>query len=1136
MSEKNDGQNSNKGYHEGPSDSLEKQLNTQQGKKNKQDETVQNQRHSTFSQIKQFITGDSIFNTETNHTSADNHASDIDQSLKKDPAFSLTGKRQRKDASKLKSAKRPSPEQIAQEKERRLRLEEADLAAVNKKVESPQENLRGEASDLAIHPEEDKPRLSEPSQKSSQDIEITKNTVNTSTKHGPLADESLLDNEASQPGQTSTSSDNTLETDETMENNDKLSSPPIIVDDEVKQKNATDTEEAANQPTPKPGLRHNSDEELNHSSDSNADLVVVPPMTSQRSRTRHRKGRNHNNKKASMQETRQEPRTLKEKLIFAFNIAFNVVSKLFLWLILALILAGIFAGGAGIGYFAHLVKDTEPPSKEEMTTKLNQYDQQSVLFYGDGNPIAKIQTDVVRNVTTLDQVSPYIIDGFIATEDEYFYEHPGIVPKAILRAGLETLFTGSGTGGSTITQQLVKQQLLTDDVTFFRKANEILLALRVDKYFSKDEILTSYLNISPFGRNNSGENIAGINAAAEGIFGVSAKDVNLNQAAFLAGLPQDPYSYTPYEQTGQVRPDLEAGVNRMKEVLYRMYRAKKIDKTEYEDALTYDITKDFTPGKPTTVARQSYLYQAVMNAAIERLMLINIEKDGASWKQVWADVDWYNEYYFAAEQELKTSGYKVYSTIDKEIYDQLQVSAKEYEDQLGATYDGVYTDPETGENTYYVEKVQTGMVVIDNASGKVLGFVAGTDYDNNQIDHAFKMRRSPGSTIKPLAVYGPAIENNIITPSSIIPDTAFVQTFEDGSTWAPTNYGNTISNNYLTARVALYRSDNLPAVKIYKTMQDKGINIIDYLEKMGFNTVDSYTEEDTGNLAFAIGGVTTGPTVFEETRAFTTFANGGYYRNGHLIEKIEDGAGNVLFEENAEPVKVFNEDSNYLMIDMLRDTFTEGTGRTANANKTVPGDWIAKSGISENSKDVWFLASTPSITIGSWIGYDSRYAQYTIDINDGFDRESVRSQIYWAKIVNDLYAIRPEIFGTDRTFDQPSSVVKAKILEQTGTQPGIAQVSGYQIQMTGPLREDLFKASKGAPKLDMNFMIGATDDEVAHFWNSIISAQQAAQRQREGQDTEQTESTSETESTGDESQTSEETDSSETDTTDTDTP
>lgn len=791
-----------------------------------------------------------------------------------------------------------------------------------------------------------------------------------------------------------------------------------------------------------------------------------------------------------------------EKVRFSFDVFIGVVGTLLRYLFISVLLGGVLLAGIGVGYFTYLVRDTDPPSQETMAQQLHQYDQQSTLYYASGEPIADVRTDLVRSVASLDEVSNQIIQGFIATEDEYFYEHHGIVPKAILRATLETLLTGEGTGGSTITQQLVKQQMLTNDVTFFRKANEIMLAMRVEQYFDKDEILTAYLNVSPFGRNNRGENIAGIGEAAQGIFGKSPNEVNLNQAAFLAGLPQDPYTYTPYDQNGQLRENLQPGIDRMHEVLFRMYRAQYITREEYESALHYDITQDFLPTQPTQEQRQTYLYQAIMHGAIEKLMRINIENDQVDWKLVWADDEWYNEYYFEAEDELRTGGYHVYSTIDKEIYDQLQTSAQTYNDELGVTYDGIYTDPDTGEQTYYVEPVQTGLVVIDNQTGRVLGFVAGTDYENNQIDHAFQMRRSPGSTIKPMAVYGPAIEHNIVTPATMIPDTSYIQEFPDGSTWAPTNYGQAVSGELMSTRRALLRSDNLPAVRIYEEVLRQGIPVINYLEKMGFNTIDSYTEEDTQNLAFSLGGVTTGPTVFEETRGFTTFANNGQYIDGYYIEKIEDSYGNPIFVQDKEPVRVFSEDTNYLMVDMLRDTMTEGTGRTANENLNVPGDWIAKTGISENSKDIWVLASTPAITIGSWIGYDSRYADYTIDVNDGFGLESVRSQIYWARIVNDLYAIRPEIFGTDLTFQQPESVITQQVLEQTGTLPGTIQMDNRTISLTGPLKEDVFKASNPAPPLTYDFVFAASPEDLQAFWGRLIQAQDEQRRQERDESSE----------------------------------
>lgn len=839
------------------------------------------------------------------------------------------------------------------------------------------------------------------------------------------------------------------------------------------------------------------------------DLAAAGLGASQDSERKRRKTKGKGKGKAKAKVIDLSNYTAREKIFLGLNVAVNVVRRIALYIVLIGLLLGSLAAGAGAGYFAHLVSDTKVPNREEMAAKINKLEQQSTIYYANGTPIANVQADVIRSVTSLSDISPNIVNGLVSTEDSSFYEHKGVVPKAILRATLqEVLSPGSGTGGSTLTQQLVKQRLLTNDVTFFRKANEILLALRLEQFFSKDEILTAYLNVSPFGRDHNGDNVAGIEKASEGIFGKKPSEVNLAQAAFLVGLPQDPYNYTPYQQNGELKTDLSAGIGRMKDVLYFMYRNHKISEADYQAALNYDIKADFLPAGSPSVTRQSYLYRAMERGAIEQIMRLNIERDKLTWTQVYQDDNWYNQYYKEAEEQLKTGGYKVYTTIDQQIYDLLQESAKKHINDLGMAYEGVYTDPETGQETSYVEKVQNGMVVMDNNSGKVLGFIAGTDFENNQIDHAFGIRRSPGSTIKPLAVYGPAIQENLIHPSTVIPDTEFTQTFEDGTTWAPTNYGNVVSGGAESARVALYKSDNLPAVRVYQEMQKRSVDVMGYLEKMGFNPAASYTPEDIKNLAFAIGGVSSGPTVLEETRAFATFANNGNYHDGYFIDRIEDAAGNVVFQHQSNPTQVFSEDSNYLMIDMLRNTMTEGTGRIAKGYMSMGGDWIAKSGISENSKDVWFIASTPSITIGSWIGYDSRFQNYTINIDDGYGRESERSQRYWANVVNELYAARPDIFGVDRKFNRPSSVQETDVLQQTGTKPGTMRLdNGGTISITGPTYKDLFKVSHPAPELNYKFLFGATDEELANFW-STYRAQLEEQRRQEDQRRQQESSSS----------------------------
>ena len=313
---------------------------------------------------------------------------------------------------------------------------------------------------------------------------------------------------------------------------------------------------------------------------------------------------------------------LQKHLRFIFNVSFSVIKNLLFILLCGCILLGIFGTGIGLGYFASLTANEKPLTQEEMADAITNLNLVSSFYYQDGKKISDVTSDEVRLVTTLDKISPYVKDGIVATEDSYFYQHNGIVPKALVRALLqEAVSSNSGvSGGSTLTQQLIKQQILTSEVTFKRKANEILYALRLEKHFSKDQILEAYLNVSPFGRNHNGLNISGIEEAAQGVFGVSAKDLTLPQAAYLVGMPQNPITYTPYTNYATLKEDVSAGISRMKTVLFSMYREKKITKQQYDEALAYDITQDFLEPEEISTQRQSYLYQAVNREATKILM------------------------------------------------------------------------------------------------------------------------------------------------------------------------------------------------------------------------------------------------------------------------------------------------------------------------------------------------------------------------------------------------------------------------------------------------------------------------------------------------------------------------------------
>ena len=769
---------------------------------------------------------------------------------------------------------------------------------------------------------------------------------------------------------------------------------------------------------------------------------------------------------------------------FIFNIAYSVLKNIFVIAILALMLIGVFGGGIGLGYFASLTSNEEPLTQEQMSDAIGNLNLISSFYYYDGTKISDVNSDELRIVKPLSEISQYVKDGIIATEDSSFYEHNGIVPKALVRALMqEVVSSESGTsGGSTLTQQLIKQQILTSEVTFKRKANEILYALRLEKHFTKDQILEAYLNVSPFGRNHNGLNIAGIEEAAQGVFGVSAKDLSLPQAAYLVGMPQNPIVYTPYTNIATMKEDVSAGVERMKTVLFSMYRESKISKEQYEEALAYDITKDFLPPKEITSDRQSYLYQAVHREAVKVLMTRAAEKNKLTYDDINNDTELFNKYYDDAEKELSTGGYKVTSTIDKKVYDAMQDAMAKYGDDIGPTYYTQYVDSNTGESKTQEEPPQNGAVMIENKTGRIISFLAGRDFEKNQVDHAFSTHRSPGSTIKPILVYAPAIENNLIYPASIVPDTKVSIAQGNGTYWQPTNYGNTVSNTFVTVRYALLLSLNNPVVKIYQYMLNKGLNPGEYLNRMGIRGIG---KDEYQNIALSIGGTRTGPTVREQTSAFTTLANQGEHHDSYMIEKIEDSRGNVIYQHQDKSERIFSDATSYLVTNMMIDIAASKILYDIKGNMGFSTDLAGKTGTSEYEQDNWFIAYTPTVTLGSWIGYDNFYnAQYAITYSDGYGAPTGRSQRQWTNLMRAAYEANPELIGQETKFNVPDSVYQDSVVSTTGTKSGSFKAdNGSTYSVSGGMKTDWFKKDFPPMNPKYDFMIGATPEELSGFWN-----------------------------------------------------
>ncbi|WP_277630253.1 transglycosylase domain-containing protein [Atopococcus tabaci] len=817
---------------------------------------------------------------------------------------------------------------------------------------------------------------------------------------------------------------------------------------------------------------------------------------------------------------RKDQTAKKEKLIsfgkkafHYFDISYGVIKSLAIFFIVLAVLGLAFVGGTGVGYFVSLVYGREIPPHEEMESEVTSVSSKSTIFYGTGEVLSDVRSDLKRTPIPIDEMSPHVLEAVVATEDEYFMEHKGIVPKAIARALIQE-FAGSPvtSGGSTLTQQLIKQQLLTNETSFERKANEIMLAMRLEDTMEKEEILEAYMNVSPFGRNNRGENIAGVQEAARGIFGVNASELTVPQAAFLAGLPQSPISYSPYTQYGEIKEELSAGIERQKNVLFFMYRGGYLTKEEYEEAKNYDITQDFINRENAEENKQAFLYDSVELEAREILMELAAEEAGLTMAEIRENDELYNQYYEDADQELRMNGYNIYTTVHKNIHDAFQRVAAEHGDKLGSPRDVYWTDEETGEDYHMVEHVENGSVLLDNASGRVIAFVGGVNYDENQVNHAFYIKRQPASTLKPLIVFGPALELGVITPASMIKDSEVEVPSGSGKPHKPRNVGAT-TNRWMTARESLAVSQNIPATKIFMEMYKKH-DLKPFLRNAGLGP-DSFPDNVFNYASLAIGGAGQA-SVLEMAGAFSSIANSGTHVEPFLIERIETKGGDVIFEHEQASAEVFSPETAFLLQDMLRDTNDTGTARGTEERLNFEADIISKTGTSNDNRDVWYLASTPEVTLASWMGYDNKIKFNDLRTENG-QYPALRNRIFWAHLMNALHETNPTIIGANATFQKPDTVVEEEVLAATGMKPGKVELpDGSTTNISGETRKEFFNKKFVPGTTTYDFGIYAKDSELKDFWKGFdrSDSDQDSNNEDEGSDNSENNEANEEETNG----------------------
>ena len=756
------------------------------------------------------------------------------------------------------------------------------------------------------------------------------------------------------------------------------------------------------------------------------------------------------------------------------RISLDIVWNVLLFFLVIGLVGAFVVGGIGLGYFGSLVDDMPVEDEEEMKNLIFDYEETSHIYFADNVYMGELRSDLRREEITLDDVSQHLVDAVISTEDELFYEHNGFVPKAIMRAVLQE-FTNADTqtGGSTLTQQIIKNQVLSSEVSFKRKAQEILMAARVEKFIEKDDILLAYLNIVPFGRDSSGRNIAGVQAAAEGLFDVNADELNVAQAAYIAGLPQNPYVYTPFLQGGELKSEeaLQSGLDRKNIVLSRMLDTGAITEEEYNEARDFDVIGSLTDKKESLVTEYPYLTFEIEERAIEKLALQLAKNDGYSEEEFYADEEQETrvEYRDQAERDLRQKGYQIHTTIDKEIYDVWQDVTENY----GHFYPDKtvnVTNPETGETEERTIEIETGATMVENSTGRIISFVGGRGYQDDNINYAFFNTRPNGSTMKPLLGYAPAMELGLVQPGTPLPDVKFQM-----GDWTPSNYSVNSEKGIVSAREALAKSYNLPAARLMQGMLQVDNNPARYLVDLGM--ADSIEQVQTENVAPAILG-TYFSTVEENTVGFASFANGGEKVEPYMIEKITDEEGNVVFEHEVKSTKVYSPQTAYLTIDMLRDVINNGTATYIKSRLNNPSvDWAGKTGTSQNFFDAWFVGTNPNVTVGSWIGY----GQYDLDGKGGEPSDyektmmslnycpqgncslsySQRNTGFWSELVNAAAEIDPELVTPSSRHESPGGIVQRSYCLLSGKLPseacsalGLVQTDLFNIEHVPTERDD----------------------------------------------------------------------------------
>ena len=515
-------------------------------------------------------------------------------------------------------------------------------------------------------------------------------------------------------------------------------------------------------------------------------------------------------------------------------------------------------------------------------------------FYSNDNEVIKTFTAFTFSKVDLENIPKNLTNAVIATEDKNFYKHNGYDLTGLARSTFANVLAGHVVqGASTITQQLARILFLSNEKTYTRKLKELVVAVRIEKTIPKNKILEMYLN-----NVYLGSGAYGVEGASQIYFNKHLKDLSLAECALLAGLPQAPSVYSPFN-------DKDLAIKRRNQVLKRMYRMRFITKDEYQSAIEEKLHLNPLP-EIYTLNKAPYFCDYVMK---------ELEKLGFD------------------EVEISQGGYKVVTTIDYKTQQKTNESIIKVMNAWGLK----------GDNK------QAAVISYSPIDGRILAYAGGRDYSKSQYDRVTQAIRPPGSAFKPF-IYAAAVEKGL-DPNDLLDDTPF--TVAD---WSPKNYHNKYRGK-IPAYKALMVSSNVCAARL---IQSTGIrSVIQMARVLGISTPLEY------DYTIALGS--NGVKLFEMTRAYGAFANGGYKVEPYSVQRVETSRGQVVYQAPKTKIaKVMDANTAAILTAMLKTVIKSGTGTAANIGKPAAG----KTGTTDDYKDACFIGYTPDIVTGVWVGND----------------------------------------------------------------------------------------------------------------------------------------------------------------------